>query len=75
MKESKLSKFEELKGRSGTPSGRSPCKSPCKFQEALRLPNITVKTHNLGGSSPSKRQDEYASPTDVLGADNDELQG
>ena len=70
MKESKLSKAEESKQRSGS-------KSPCKFQEALRLPNITVKTQGLGISSisPSKRRDGYSSPTDVLNADTDDLQG
>lgn len=72
LKESKLAKVEESKAgsRSGSRSGSSPSKSPCKFQEALRLPNITVK-----GLSPSKRRDGYSSPTEVLSADNDELQG
>ena len=71
MKESKLIKVEESKGRSsfGSSPNRSPNKSPCKFGEALRLPNITVKTQGLGGSiSPSgtKRSDGYSSPTDIL---------
>jgi hypothetical protein len=78
LKESKLSKVEESKNRGNA----SPCKSPCKFTEALRLPNITVRTQGLRSTSPSttggssrKTSDGYSSPTDILSADNDELQG
>lgn len=65
MIEGKLSKHEEAKELRPVSDGRS---SPVMIQDALRLPNISLKSaaDNIINNAVSAQQDGYASPTNLL---------
>ena len=68
MVEGKLLKSEESKGADDS-AIRDACSSPGMIQEAIRLPNISLKTaaeHILRNQGPERKGEGFSSPTRIL---------